>query len=28
MGVEERREQLIGVALELFSHRAPDEVSI
>lgn len=28
MGVEERRQQLIGVALELFSHRAPDEVSI
>ncbi|MDI3403156.1 TetR/AcrR family transcriptional regulator [Streptomyces cavernicola] len=28
MGVEERREQLIAVALELFSHRSPDEVSI
>ncbi|MFJ4712126.1 TetR/AcrR family transcriptional regulator [Streptomyces sp. NPDC088785] len=28
MGVEERRRQLIGVALELFSHRSPDEVSI
>ncbi|WP_405936469.1 TetR/AcrR family transcriptional regulator [Streptomyces sp. NBC_00726] len=28
MGVEERRQQLIGVALELFSRRAPDEVSI
>ncbi|MGW7367500.1 TetR/AcrR family transcriptional regulator [Streptomyces sp. NPDC054841] len=28
MGVEERREQLIGVALELFSHRSPEEVSI
>ncbi|MEU6989106.1 TetR/AcrR family transcriptional regulator [Streptomyces sp. NPDC046465] len=28
MGVEERREQLIGVALELFSHRSPDDVSI
>lgn len=28
MGVEERREQLIGVALELFSRRSPDEVSI
>lgn len=28
MGVEERRRQLIDVALELFSHRAPDEVSI
>ncbi|MFD4226518.1 TetR/AcrR family transcriptional regulator [Streptomyces sp. NPDC058545] len=28
MGVDERRQQLIGVALELFSHRAPDEVSI
>ncbi|MFI7386759.1 TetR/AcrR family transcriptional regulator [Streptomyces sp. NPDC049813] len=28
MGVEERRQQLIGVALELFSHRSPDEVSI
>ncbi|QIB46148.1 TetR/AcrR family transcriptional regulator [Streptomyces aureoverticillatus] len=28
MGVEERRQQLIGVALELFSHRSPDDVSI
>ncbi|MGW2343763.1 TetR/AcrR family transcriptional regulator [Streptomyces sp. NPDC001661] len=28
MGVEERRRQLIGVALDLFSHRSPDEVSI
>ncbi|GAA2424203.1 TetR/AcrR family transcriptional regulator [Streptomyces mauvecolor] len=28
MGVDERRQQLIGVALELFSHRSPDEVSI
>jgi AcrR family transcriptional regulator len=28
MGVEERRQQLIGVALDLFSHRSPDEVSI
>ncbi|MEU9758580.1 TetR/AcrR family transcriptional regulator [Streptomyces sp. NPDC047985] len=28
MGVEERRRQLIDVALELFSHRTPDEVSI
>ncbi|GAA3396345.1 TetR/AcrR family transcriptional regulator [Streptomyces roseoviridis] len=28
MGVEERKRQLIGVALELFSHRSPDEVSI
>ncbi|AZK98324.1 MULTISPECIES: TetR/AcrR family transcriptional regulator [Streptomyces] len=28
MGVEERRQQLIGVALELFSVRSPDEVSI
>lgn len=28
MGVEERRQQLIGVALELFSLRSPDEVSI
>ncbi|WP_164413659.1 TetR/AcrR family transcriptional regulator [Streptomyces salinarius] len=28
MGVEERRRQLIGVALELFSRRSPDEVSI
>lgn len=28
MGVEERRQQLIAVALELFSHRSPDEVSI
>ncbi|MCZ7460750.1 TetR/AcrR family transcriptional regulator [Streptomyces sp. WMMC940] len=28
MGVEERRQQLIGVALELFSHRSPEEVSI
>lgn len=28
MGVEERREQLITVALDLFSHRSPDEVSI
>ncbi|MGP4010990.1 TetR/AcrR family transcriptional regulator [Streptomyces sp. 4N124] len=28
MGVEERRQQLIGVALELFSSRSPDEVSI
>ncbi|MEV3872864.1 TetR/AcrR family transcriptional regulator [Streptomyces sp. LE64] len=28
MGVEERRQQLIGVALDLFSHRSPEEVSI
>jgi AcrR family transcriptional regulator len=28
LGVEERRRQLIEVALELFSHRSPDEVSI
>ena len=28
MGVDERRQQLIGVALELFSTRSPDEVSI
>ncbi|MGV4984998.1 TetR/AcrR family transcriptional regulator [Streptomyces sp. NRAIS4] len=28
MGVEERRQQLIGVALDLFSKRSPDEVSI
>ncbi|AIA03208.1 MULTISPECIES: TetR/AcrR family transcriptional regulator [Streptomyces] len=28
MGVEERREQLIAVALGLFSHRSPDDVSI
>jgi AcrR family transcriptional regulator len=28
LGVEERRQQLIGVALELFSQRSPDEVSI
>src|SRR5690349_6146414 len=28
MGVEERRQQLIGVALELFSKHSPDEVSI
>ncbi|MBW8703922.1 HTH-type transcriptional regulator SrpR [Streptomyces sp. MBT84] len=28
MGVEERRQQLIGIALELFSRRSPDEVSI
>lgn len=28
MGVEERRQQLIGVALELFGSRSPDEVSI
>lgn len=28
MGIEERRQQLIGVALELFSRRPPDEVSI
>ncbi|MEU6475557.1 TetR/AcrR family transcriptional regulator [Streptomyces sp. NPDC047017] len=28
MGVEERRRQLIGVALELFSRRSPDDVSI
>lgn len=28
MGVEERREQLIGVALEQFSRRSPEEVSI
>ncbi|MGY0486911.1 TetR/AcrR family transcriptional regulator [Streptomyces sp. WG-D5] len=28
LGVEERRRQLIGVALELFSNRSPDEVSI
>ncbi|MFE4537786.1 TetR/AcrR family transcriptional regulator [Streptomyces scopuliridis] len=28
MGVEERKQQLIGVALELFSHRSPGDVSI
>ncbi|MFK0291070.1 TetR/AcrR family transcriptional regulator [Streptomyces sp. NPDC090442] len=28
MGVEERREQLIAVALGLFSHRSPEDVSI
>src|SRR5256885_15901502 len=28
MGVEQRRQQLIGVALELFSQRSPDDVSI
>ncbi|WP_327323184.1 TetR/AcrR family transcriptional regulator [Streptomyces sp. NBC_01210] len=28
MGVEERRQQLIRVALELFSNRSPDDVSI
>ncbi|MER5465288.1 TetR/AcrR family transcriptional regulator [Streptomyces sp. NPDC002668] len=28
MDVEERRQQLIRVALELFSHRSPDDVSI
>ncbi|MER7396382.1 TetR/AcrR family transcriptional regulator [Streptomyces sp. NPDC000151] len=28
MGVEERRDQLISVALGLFSHRAPEDVSI
>ncbi|BBC96419.1 TetR/AcrR family transcriptional regulator [Streptomyces griseofuscus] len=28
MGVEERRQQLISVALDLFSRRSPDEVSI
>ncbi|MFJ2258531.1 TetR/AcrR family transcriptional regulator [Streptomyces sp. NPDC087844] len=28
MGVEERRQQLIGVALDLFSRRSPDDVSI
>ncbi|KND36189.1 TetR/AcrR family transcriptional regulator [Streptomyces acidiscabies] len=28
MSVEERRQQLIGVALELFAQRSPDEVSI
>ncbi|UQA95857.1 TetR/AcrR family transcriptional regulator [Streptomyces halobius] len=28
MGVEERREQLIAVALDLFSRRSPEEVSI
>jgi AcrR family transcriptional regulator len=28
MAVEERRQQLIGVALELFSRRSPDDVSI
>ncbi len=28
MGVEERRQQLISVALELFSHRSPEDVSI
>ncbi|MEU7425374.1 TetR/AcrR family transcriptional regulator [Streptomyces sp. NPDC040750] len=28
MGVEERRQQLIGVALDMFSRRSPDEVSI
>ncbi|MFD4572706.1 TetR/AcrR family transcriptional regulator [Streptomyces sp. NPDC058417] len=28
MGVEERRQQLIGVALDLFARRSPDDVSI
>ncbi|MFE0382981.1 TetR/AcrR family transcriptional regulator [Streptomyces bungoensis] len=28
MGVEERRQQLIGVALDLFSRRSPEDVSI
>src|SRR5262245_31723734 len=28
MGVEERRDQLIAVALDLFSHRSPEDVSI
>ncbi|MBH5334514.1 TetR/AcrR family transcriptional regulator [Streptomyces pactum] len=28
MGVQQRREQLIAVALELFSHRSPEDVSI
>lgn len=28
MGVDERRQQLIGVALDLFSRRSPEEVSI
>ncbi len=28
MGVEERKQQLISVALELFSHRSPEDVSI
>ncbi|WP_328581770.1 TetR/AcrR family transcriptional regulator [Streptomyces sp. NBC_00370] len=28
MGVEERKQQLIGVALELFSNRSPEDVSI
>ncbi|GAA3989171.1 TetR/AcrR family transcriptional regulator [Streptomyces marokkonensis] len=28
MGVEERRQQLIGVALDLFSRRSPDEFSV
>ncbi|MEU5704931.1 TetR/AcrR family transcriptional regulator [Streptomyces aurantiacus] len=28
MGVEERRQQLIGVALDLFGRRSPDDVSI
>ncbi|MET9483580.1 TetR/AcrR family transcriptional regulator [Streptomyces sp. NPDC006638] len=28
MGVEERKRQLIGVALDLFSHRSPEDVSI
>lgn len=28
MGVDQRRQQLIAVALELFSHRSPDEVSV
>ena len=28
MGVEERRQQLIAVPLELFSQRSPDDVSI
>ncbi|GAA2490964.1 TetR/AcrR family transcriptional regulator [Streptomyces gobitricini] len=28
MGVEERRQQLIGVALDLFGRRSPEEVSI
>lgn len=28
MGVDERRQQLIGVALDLFSRRSPEDVSI
>jgi len=28
LGVEERRAQLLGAALTLFAHRAPDDVSI